>query len=458
MSEFDDLFKSRLEGHEVDVPQDMWSRIQSAQEPQNVNRKKGVAWKLASSLVVFLIILCGILFHSYDPQNQTISSTEKVIDCEPSSFADHIKTSNNASNDILIAKSDSELAAILIKNFDGIEKKEFANTSKSKNQVKPIKFFFEKKNSVSENLNSQSDRIDKEKLFGEEKVKNKESIDHTSILNTIPTYKFPSRLTVDFNFMPEYDKKCPSFGKSLHGYFSVETYVSSDYNLKTLVTDNEEFKPYADLRSSTERGLYSYSYGVRFKWHNNSGLGLGIGLDRSIVNEKFTFVENDAREVKVIISIDTLFNMDGSFTTSTDTTRVEIQGTRTNIINNSYTSLDLPLHLSYQMEFRRWAIALSGGIYVNLMFDQKGRILNFQGEPAWINNDEKNELDIYRASSGVKFDGAITLVYHLNNYLDILAEPYFRYNPNSLTRENSPVQHFNNTMGIRTGIRYNFGF
>jgi hypothetical protein len=260
--------------------------------------------------------------------------------------------------------------------------------------------------------------------------------------------------------LPDYDKKCPKFGKnsSFHGYFSVEAYHSSDKIFRSFETHDEELNPYLNLRTTTETARYSYSNGVRLKWHNSSGFALGLGIDRNVINERFNFTQDGAREIKTIISIDTIFSSDGSFTTAADTTRVEIQGVKTNIISNSYTSVDLPIHLSYQREFSKWAVGLSGGVYVNLFFDQKGRILNFNNEPSWISSGEEQELDIYRPNSGVKFDGAITVIYHLTPSIDIMAEPYFKYNPNSFTRENHPLKQYYNTMGIRTGLRYNFGF
>ncbi len=465
MSDFDDLFKSRFEGHEVDVPDDMWSRIQDAQAPEDVRKPIFLYWKIGIASIILLALISVPFLFSQESKIEVVSS-ESTNQIQELPLSGKIKSTGSISNGLLLAREELSSASNEVKTtnntsaeiLNSIHKQEDRNYTFKENPTTYSSESLPVELTVSNPINVSESKVSS--VLSNDVVYDfiKREIKPTQNLNTLELVPLTEKLLFTSELLPDYAKKCPKFGNSVHGYFSVEAYHSSDYNLKRFTSADEEFNSYINLRNETENTVYSYSNGIRFKWHNNSGLGLGLGLERSVIKETFSFVEQDAREVKVLISIDTLFNTDGTFTTSTDTTRIEIAGVRTNRINNSYTSIDLPLHLSYQMEFGRWAVGLSGGIYINLMFDQKGRILNFDNKPAWITSGSDNELDIYRPKSGLKFDGAISLIYHLTPSIDIMTEPYFKYNPNSLTRENHPLKHYNNTLGIRAGLRYNFGF
>ena len=481
MSDFDDLFKSRLEGHEVKVPDDMWSRIQSAQAPEDTRKPVFIYWRIGIAVVVLLSITSLATMYYFSSWENSPPVTQEQS-ASPT-LADQLQSSSTDLGSVLVATKDDsakELAETRTykpitvnqsnSTVDGLEKN-INIDSKSQlerisigNQISTDGFLnkkllnvtsvsLEANNSALSEIATLSPRSD----LRESGVITEDYIKYSNIpslvLNNLNDKKIKH-----LQILPDYDSKCPRFGTSIHGYFSVEAYHSSDFNFRSFMSVNDDFSDYVALREETETSRYSYGNGIKFKWHNRSGLGVGFGVERSVINETFSFIENDAREVKILISIDTLFNTDGSFTTSTDTTRIELQGVRTNRIFNSYTSVDIPLNLSYQIELRKWAVAITGGLNINVLFNQKGRILNFDNKPAWISSNEENELDIYRAQSGVKFDGAITVIYHLTKSIDIMAEPYFRYNPNSFTRENHPLKQYYNTAGIRTGLRYNFGF
>ena len=467
MSEFDDLFKSRFEEHEANVPDDMWSRIQNAQAIGDV-RRFGFYYKAIIGLaLIAFIFLVGIYYFSVSKHDLILSDINKDDLASPSLFSEFLKTEKNNSFGVLEAtketliESSQEIKTRAVKtSFSSVENNyvDNRNVNSGFNDSYTIPTKVEETEDKSIQLQESNSISDTKTIL----VKEEKDISSfkSEILNGLIIDELFKIEDYTLNVQPDYDKKCPKFGKSrgFHGYYSIEAYHSSDITFRNFDADNEEFNDHINLRSSTETSTYSYSNGLRFKWHNSSGLGIGVGIDRNVINERFSFVDNDAREVRTIISIDTLFNTDGTFETFSDTTRVELQGSVTNVINNSYTSIDLPIHLSFQKEFGRWAVGISGGIYINLLFDQKGRILNFDESPAWITKGPTNELDIYRTTSGVKFDASLTLIYHITPSFDLMAEPYFRYNPNSLTRINHPLSHFYNTAGFRTGLRYNFGF
>lgn len=443
MSEFDDIFKKGLENYEIKVPEDIWSRI----EP-NIETKRNYKPFFILGSIIVLITFSSCFWYIF-------SETKSEEFVEKDKFAGESLLANKFEYDkldqFLVAKStfNEDIADIRDEN---------ANSSVSiRSDIKSQ--IFEESSVNKTIIDKEKTQLNIDKRINVLKTNLQESINEAFIEKNIDLVSLPNfqKSTLQFT-LPEYDKKCPKFGKSRTGFFSVEAFHASDYNIKTLVAKSNEFDEYVIARNNTEKKMYSYSDGLRVKWHNNSGFGIGLGFERSVIRELFEFVDPTAREVKVLISIDTLFNPNGTFVTNQDTTRIEVNGTMRNMINNRYVSIDFPFSLSYQIELRRWAIGINAGVNLNLLFNQKGRILGLNNKPAWINSDNSNELDAYRAKSGLKFDGSLSIIYHLTSNVDILAEPYFRFNGNSLTKEKYNLDHYNNTIGIRTGIRYNFGF
>jgi len=54
MSDFDDIFKDSFQDFEMDVPDDMWSRIQDAQDPEDVNHPFWYTNKLWLSTLIII--------------------------------------------------------------------------------------------------------------------------------------------------------------------------------------------------------------------------------------------------------------------------------------------------------------------------------------------------------------------------------------------------------------------
>lgn len=450
MSDFDDIFKSRLYDNEAELPDDMWSRIEQEAGIKSGGNKKKVILFSAMSIVIISTII-GFYFYNNEtpiitPEIKQNSNQLLVSKDAPNSLSNFLKASPEAIN-----SSNPEAKNQLKEQL--IEKAKV---------IPPIS----RENNISINKENSSQKVSSiNNYFIESSVKNTKTHHLISTNNyLVENLKLtinPIKADLAINTLPrlpEYENKCPKFGKSRTGFFSVDFYHSNDYNLRHIQAKSDDFSYYEDLRINTESSVYSYSDGARIRWYSNSGFGIGFGLERSRINERFSFTDNNAFETKTLITLDTIFGLDGSYTTSSDTTRIEVSGSRTNIISNSYTSIDLPLSLTYQIELNKWAIALNAGVNINLLFSQKGRILGINGKPNWINSGPANEIEAYQPKSGLKFDGSVSIIYHLTPNLDIMAEPYFRYNNNSLTLEKYVLDHYYNTIGLRTGIRYNFGF
>ena len=458
MSDFDDIFKKGLHDHKVDVPDDLWSRIDQEVNPKKKFRKEFVL--LAIGFLVFSSL--GIWYMSTDQgkeiQQTKFSESSKILAAPDS---------DDALRDYLTAKNDGrELSSEEIKRISDSENSESTEviedgvrktiSTHSKIVQDKAKLYSESYSSVSlyKSDNTSSFPV-KEEI---KPVQVSELDTKSSSFRNLERKLILPDVNWTLDALPDYDNQCPKFGKRKTGYFSVEAYHSSDMIMKALIAKSSEDENYAAARMDTESQLYSFSNGVGVTWYHIDGIGIGLGIERSQINELFSFVEQDAREVRVLITLDTLFNTDGTYTTSIDTTRIEVQGVKKNYVTNQYTSIDLPISLSYRWDRKRWDIGVRGAVYLNLLFNQKGRVLGINDKPAWITEGNDNELDAYRAKSGLKFDGSIDVTYHLTHMWDVYMQPYFRYNGNTYTRDNYQLDHFMNTMGVRAGIRYNFGF
>lgn len=458
MSDFDDMFRKGLHDHKVDVPDDLWSRIDQEVNPKKKYRK---AFALLAAGLLAFCSLCYLATSSFGADEKS------MVESNPTPTIKANQDPANALKELLIATSDYEInpldepkEGLLIIEKDQITR--INNNSQNKIQKALKREVGEEEPKLIEerNLISIETKTPSEKLSGSSLLSEvTSSTIPTSLLEKESLVSFPTHIDMDWSLqqMPEYDRKCPKFGNSKTGYFSIELYHSSDRILRQLSSKSSEYEEYADMRNNSETAMYSFSNGIGITWHHSQGIGIGLGVERSQINELFSFVEQDAREVRVLISIDTLFNTDGTFSTSIDTMRIEVQGVKKNYVANQYTSIDLPITMSYRWKREKWSFGVRGAVYLNLLFNQKGRVLGLNGKPAWISEGTENELDAYRAKSGLKFDGSIDVSYNFTPLWAIYAQPYFRYNGNTYTRDSYQLDHFMNTMGIRAGVRYNFG-
>ena len=94
------------------------------------------------------------------------------------------------------------------------------------------------------------------------------------------------------------------------------------------------------------------------------------------MNEKFSYIDPETDQVKEVITITTVDGMEVR-----DTNTIVIPGTRDVVSTNKYRSFDIPLLLSYEWDVReRTYMTVNGGIYLNLLFKESGKVLNSAGE------------------------------------------------------------------------------
>ncbi len=239
--------------------------------------------------------------------------------------------------------------------------------------------------------------------------------------------------------------ECPAFiitgGKGI----ILDFYFSPDYAMREFNPRDIEFIQYSAERASTENPFLSFSAGMRFSYVNKSGLALRTGINFTQINENFQYLNTNVTGVDTIIKI-----QDG--TNVRDTTFVEIGETVELSTHNRYRSVDVPMLIGLEMPFnRKVKLSLNAGVFVNLLFQQRGRFIDQQGHPNWFVGQ-----NVYKTSLGLSYYGSLGVNYFINPRMDFMLEPNLRYYSQSFTVNNYPLTQEYLKFGVLTGIRYHF--
>ena len=160
--------------------------------------------------------------------------------------------------------------------------------------------------------------------------------------------------------------------------------------------------------------------------------------------------------IKTVITFDTTFHSNGSYTTQSDTSRIEIEGVEIRNINNSYKMIDIPVFLGYRFSGKKIDVSLKAGVTYNLLFQTKGQILDQSGEPRQIHKESTYGKQVFADKIIMRYFTAVTLDYHLNEYINISVEPYFKGSTGNINLSTYPINQTYHTLGIRTGVKFNF--
>ncbi|MBI3883509.1 MAG: hypothetical protein HY305_04645, partial [Sphingobacteriales bacterium] len=123
-------------------------------------------------------------------------------------------------------------------------------------------------------------------------------------------------------------------------------------------------------------------------------------------------------------------------------------------VNNHYRSIDVPLILGYELGNDKLHININAGPVINVYSWQKGVMLDTSFKPVNITTGTSGSSAQYKSNFGLGVIGSISVYYKLNEQTHLLAEPYFRYNFSSISREGAPVKEKYATIGLRIGLRF----
>lgn len=244
------------------------------------------------------------------------------------------------------------------------------------------------------------------------------------------------------------DVTCAKFEERRVWRSTVDFIVSPDLVSRDLEAVSPQYEAYAAARNTTEHFRYGFSAGVRFSTIAPSGFAVRSGLNYSQINEQFSY-RNDQEER---ITITTEYGPNGQVI-GTDTV-VDYFSTR-RIVNNRYTTIDIPLIFGYEFNTgSNLGVAINGGTFINMLFTQQGEFLSpATFEPVQFSGNTPDTYHAYRNRLGLAFYGSVGLTYRITNDLDLLVEPHIKWRPQSITAPGYVLQQRFFTSGLFLGLR-----
>ena len=510
MNELDKIFQSKLENHTADYAPQTWDKIQ-ARLKQQKTKPRNPPWLWMSLAAVAVLGILYLLEPSDDGERSVTLSGNAIANTVASNDASkkkaavttYIETSSNeaslssiASNQVISnSNAQKETGQELINYDNQLNNSISVSAGSNENQLKAnsrsiarsaMNKFTIDSSKPSETINTSNSKIinTNTSMLKEASVRVNANRAQTEVVNaavglrtgdvlktavskqldirplrTIGVSSFTmlfsegedADVELSKSMMDDFRQDCPSFVTDRTGVY-LDFYVSHELPFSSLTAKNQELNSYQELRSSSEGPTYSFSAGARLTLMLPNGLGLKTGLNYSQVNEKFSYVDPESDLVKEVITITTVGGIEVR-----DTNIIIIPGIRDVVSTNKYRSFDIPLLLSYEWDVReRTYMTVNGGIYLNLLFKESGKILDPSGEVIGLKDTSGDQLAIFKNNIGLSLFGSVGLHYRWNSNIDFILEPNVRMLVKSATVEGYSLEHKWITGGLITGMRYNF--
>jgi len=244
------------------------------------------------------------------------------------------------------------------------------------------------------------------------------------------------------------EPQCMRFGEPQRWKLYADAFVGPAYGFRRMEAREPRYDDYASARAATEKAQLSFTTGLRISAVSDFGLALRTGLQYTQFNERFDYSEN--REEKITIT--NVYGPNGDFIRTDTIVEKSVQHLQA---ANRYRMLDIPILLGYELRRNKWTIAFNGGALINVLFSGNGQFLAPEdGQPvAFSSGSEDDSYQAMKTNIGLGWYAGIGLHYHLRHDLQLLLEPHLRYNPQSVTRGDFPLQQRYLGSGLSIGLR-----
>ncbi|UEG50588.1 PorT family protein [Ferruginibacter lapsinanis] len=236
---------------------------------------------------------------------------------------------------------------------------------------------------------------------------------------------------------------CPTVEEAAAGNKRyIEMYAGPDFTLRNFKDTSKS--EYLQKRKASTKVSSAYSAGIRYTRVFNNGMSIKAGVNYSQVNEKFSFVQSNLIQTTYIVD-----PVSGDTTAS-----YTVTGTRTKTTYNKYRTLDIPLLVGYELGNGRLHVNINAGAMINIYSWQKGEVLDTTYQPVTITTGKSTTSPYqFKNNVGVGLTGGIGVYYKITDQLHVLAEPYFRYNLQPMSKAGLTLQQKYNTVGLHVGVR-----
>lgn len=201
-------------------------------------------------------------------------------------------------------------------------------------------------------------------------------------------------------------------------------------------------------RLATESGGLSLSAQLRVSIRNRSGWTVRGGLSYAELRNSFRMETEGEHTLTIRERYDANGNVIGR-DTSYESTSYSIDRT------NRYRLLEIPLAIGYEFGYRRMRFGIHGGPLINLHFNPSGHFVSpVTNQPiAFGQEGDVNAVPAYRDRVDIGFYGGLVAIYPIGGRFQLLAEPFFKTYPSSLTRPEYALTQTAWQSGLQLGLR-----
>ncbi len=227
------------------------------------------------------------------------------------------------------------------------------------------------------------------------------------------------------------------------------------YPLRRLIAKSAEFGDYLDLRNDNESSVYEEMVQARISYISKWGIAGRTGINYGHLVEKLAFTRDSVIGSSTVITIDTLFNSDGTYNITVDTTNVITAGRLEKVKYNHFTTFQIPIILGYEHRVKDWTFHVNGGVLMNFSLKKRGEILDPSNQPVDISTST-GTYDAFKDDWGMILYASLGANYRLTDRFHAIIEPSFRYTLNPISTTSYPLEQKFMIMNLNVGLRYEF--
>ena len=470
MSNFD-AWKDKLENHESPVSSRVWNGV----EMELVNSKKRKGGFLWFGGILILLLSAFIVYPSFDSQEGTedkISEiqTKKVQQATSKLFPE--KERIDAEKEETVEKIKSTASHEKSANVKLNPVGEIIPKSKNENIKSASKIYVESKIEIPVVQANQTgyleqdpiqlikkEEVEKNTNIPRKELRKTEHIELLEIKKIVVNYEQFSKIDrCDFPDppigCPDLNRKSGNRGLGLSKWVVDLTY-GPGYAFRSLTDKGSESEDYINLRNANETAVYDQMIQARISYVSKWGITARTGINYGHLVEKLTYARDSIVRSTTTITIDTLFNTDGSFTITSDTINNSNLGRLDKVSFNHFKTFQVPIILGFEKRIKDWTFHVNGGVLMNFYLQRKGEILNTSDQPVDIST-ATGTFDAFKNDWGMLLYGSIGANYRIGERLHAVVEPSFRYTLKPITTTTYSLNQKYMIVNINLGLRYEF--
>jgi hypothetical protein len=435
--------RTQFDGYEPQVPAHIWDNIAR----ENRRRKPVGYWfannkyRIAAAVAAMLVCSLGVLYFNSNKNELTASS--KVDENNVNNDIENVATTKviEPNNAVIEQGTNNEIETALDKSPTNKEVNTYnGKTFTNKIEATPVATFgFQNRSSKKRKHKSN---------YSQQVTEAAESINefqNTALKKSVLDYaKLPIAAGVPANRFRYFEKlniPCPEDDAAPNKKY-IEVYAGADYSFFTTADFDAKYEA---MRRESIGTTVGYSAGLRFTKVFGNGVAFKTGLNFSQAKQKFSIA--NGYSLQNIITVNNTGDTLENFFVQTENKQNS---------TNTFTSIDIPIQLGYELGNGRLHANLSTGVMLNLRSYHKGFVVDKTGKAVNISSAEEANAYSYKKTAGLSLLGAVAVYYKLNDNIHLMAEPYIRYGLSPITNKQLTISQKMHTTGLRLGVRMDF--